>query len=379
MVISPDKLFLFAVNEGSNDVSVFSIRLDGTLRLVPGSPFASGGKFPTSLAWQNGYLYVANRGDGILPVAAAPTYTPGTRGSTNFSVFQIAGNGALTLQPTMTLEVPDGSSPGQIVSSNDGQFLWGLVPLYPTNNPPGDIPPAAIFPEGQSRMLSFSVDQDDGALNNAGAEVFLPPTNPLFTVGGVFKGAFMLGMRVHPTQPILYVNSLLASVLTVWNWNPNGSGELSFVTAVDPGAVGRGGAPCWTAVDPLGRYAYTASVVTDGVSAFSLTNPMAPVALQNLVLGGPKGPLPAGTPEPYQSTTAPFNLQVDPTGTYVYVSNHATCVANSIDSVNCPIGNAIHILKINADGTLTEQPYSPFIYPPEVEPTNARPKGLIVL
>jgi hypothetical protein len=34
---------------------------------------------------------------------------------------------------------------------------------------------------------------------------------------------------------------------------------------------------------------------------------------------------------------------------------------------------------VNSDGTLTEQPCSMFIYPPEVEPTNARPKGLIVL
>ena len=34
---------------------------------------------------------------------------------------------------------------------------------------------------------------------------------------------------------------------------------------------------------------------------------------------------------------------------------------------------------VNSDGTLTEQPCSMFIYPPEVEPTNARLKGLIVL
>ena len=54
-------------------------------------------------------------------------------------------------------------------------------------------------------------------------------------------------------------------------------------------------------------------------------------------------------------------------------------VTTSVDSVNCPLGNAIHILTINSDNTVIEQPYAPFIYPPEVEPANARPKGLIVL
>jgi hypothetical protein len=92
------------------------------------------------------------------------------------------------------------------------------------------------------------------------------------------------------------------------------------------------------------------------------------------------GNLPAGTPEPYVYTTAPFNLSPDPTGSFLYVVNHATCVSTSIDSTNCPQGNALHILKINqADGTLTEEPYSPYIFPPTMVPPDARPKGLVVL
>jgi len=374
LLLSPDKLFLFAVNEGSNDISVFSVRLDGTLRLVPGSPFPSGGKFPVSLAWQNGYLYVANRGDGILPVMVTPTYTPGTRGATNFSVMQIGADGALTLQTGMSVNVPDGSNPGQVLASNDGQFVWGLVPFVPTNNPPTDLPPVAIFPEAQSRLLSFAVDEDSGALNNAGPEVFLPYSNPLFTIAGVNKGGYMLGARLHPTLPILYANAVLANTLTVWTWNA--TGELSFVEAVGPGPSAD---PCWLAVDPMGRWAYAAAVHANQVTAYSLTNPMAPAYLQNVTLAGPQGPLPAGTPEPYGFTTAPFNISTDPTGTYVYVVNHATCVTTSVDSTNCPVGNAIHFLKINPDGTLTEQPNSPFIFAPEDVPTNARPKGLVVL
>jgi 6-phosphogluconolactonase (cycloisomerase 2 family) len=371
LLLSPDKLFLFAVNEGSNDISVFRVRLDGTLRLVPGSPFASGGKFPASLAWSNGYLHVANRGDGVLPVMITPTYVPGARGGTNYTAFFINGDGSLIARPELTVNAPDGSSPAQVVTSSDGQFLWALTPFSPTNDP--YVVP--IFPQSQSRLLSFGLDEDDGSMD-ARAEVALP-SNPLFTINGVNRGGFMLGIRPHPTQNILYANAVLANVLSVWTWDQTGA--LTFAGAVDPGAVGRSPDPCWLAVDPMGRWAYAASVNPDQVVAYSLANPLMPVALQNLTLAGPKAPLPAGTPEPYGSTTAPFNLSVDPQGKFVYVANHATCVTTSVDATNCPLGNAIHILKINTDGTLTEQPNSPYIFPPTMVPVNARPKGLAVL
>src|SRR5450755_431952 len=75
LIVSPDHRFLFATNTGSNDISVFSIRLDGSLRLVPGSPFPSGGIQPVSLSLANGFLYVVNRGDGILSTQVSAVYS----------------------------------------------------------------------------------------------------------------------------------------------------------------------------------------------------------------------------------------------------------------------------------------------------------------
>src|SRR5665213_796199 len=189
LLLSPDKLFLFAVNEGSNDISVFRVRLDGTLRLVPGSPFPSGGVFPDSLAWSNGYLYVTNRGNGILPTMVNPSYTPGTRGATNFSVFFINADGSLIAEPQNTVHAPDGSSPAQVVTSSDGQFLWALTPFSPTN----DNFVVPIFPQAQSRLLSFALDEDDGSLE-ARAEAYLP-ANPLFVINGINRGGYILGIR----------------------------------------------------------------------------------------------------------------------------------------------------------------------------------------
>jgi len=372
LLLSPDKRFLFAVNEGSNDISVFEVRLDGTLRLVPGSPFASGGIFPCSLTWQNGFLYVANRGNGILPTMVTPTYTAGTRGATNFSVLQINGDGSLALLSQLSVDAPDGSSPAQVVSSPDGQFVFGLVPFSPTN----DAFVVPIFPQSQSRLLAFAVDEDSGGLN-AQPEVALPK-NPLFVIGGVDRSGFMLGIRPHPMQNILYANAVLANTLSVWTWGPTGA--LTFGEGVNPGTIGGAADPCWLGIDPAGRWIFAAAVHGDQVASYSLANPTAPTLTQNVTLGGPSGPLPAGTPEPYGNTTAPFNLATDPTGNFLYVINHATCVSVTIDATNCPQGNAIHVLQVNqTTGALTEEPYSPIIPSPILMPTNARPKGLVIL
>ena len=49
MTISPDKKFLFAVNQGSDTVAVFRIdTATGALEHVEGSPFPSGGRAPST-------------------------------------------------------------------------------------------------------------------------------------------------------------------------------------------------------------------------------------------------------------------------------------------------------------------------------------------
>ena len=57
--------------------------------------------------------------------------------------------------------------------------------------------------------------------------------------------------------------------------------------------------------------------------------------------------------------------------------NHTTCTSVSIDPA-CSSGNAIHILNINSDGTLTEPATPPFIFAPTRAPNDTHPKGLIL-
>jgi 6-phosphogluconolactonase len=367
LIISPDHRFLFATNTGSNDISVFQVRLDGSLRLVPGSPFASGGIQPVSLALANGFLYVVNRGDGILPTQVAPNYVQGTRGGTNYSVLAVNFDGSLALRPELKIDAPDGSSPSQVVATPDGQFLFGDNFLSPSLDPPF----AGIFPFAHSLAISFQLDEDDGS-TLAQPAVGIPNAPP-FVVGGAFR-PFLLGMRPHPTQSILYVEAVTAGALVVFNWGPDGS--LTYQGAVT--ANGAGG-QCWTAIDPAAKFLYTSAIGPDVISVFSLADPLNPTFVQNFALGGPKGTLPAGTPEPETYTTAPFNLSVEPGGKFLYVVNHTTCTNLNIDATNCPAGNAIHIMSINGDGTLTETPKSPLIFPATMVPNTTHPKGIVVL
>jgi DNA-binding beta-propeller fold protein YncE len=368
LIVSPDHRFLFATNTGSNDISVFSIRLDGSLRLVPGSPFPSGGIQPVSLSLANGFLYVVNRGDGILSTQVTPVYSRGTRGATNYSVMSVNFDGSLTSHPELKIDTPDGSSPSQVVATPDGQFLFGDTFLSPSQSYP---PFAGIFPFAHSLLVSFTLDEDDGS-TQAQPAVGIPNQAP-FVVSNVFR-PFLLGMRPHPTQNILYVEAVTAGALVVFNWDQNGA--LTYHGAV--GANGAGG-QCWTAIDPMAKFLYTSAIGPDVISVFSLSDPLNPVFVQNFALGGPMGKLPAGTPEPETFTTAPFNLSVDPTGKFLYVVNHTTCTDSSIDPVNCPSGNAVHVMSINADGTLTESASSPLIFPPSMVPNNTHPKGIVVL
>jgi DNA-binding beta-propeller fold protein YncE len=368
LIVSPDHRFLFATNTGSNDISVFSIRLDGSLRLVPGSPFPSGGIQPVSLSLANGFLYVVNRGDGILSTQVSAVYSRGTRGATNYSVMSVNFDGSLTSHPELKIDTPDGSSPSQVVATPDGQFLFGDTFLSPSQSYP---PFAGIFPFAHSLLVSFTLDEDDGS-TQAQPAVGIPNQAP-FVVSNVFR-PFLLGMRPHPTQNILYVEAVTAGALVVFNWDQNGA--LTYHGAV--GANGAGG-QCWTAIDPMAKFLYTSAIGPDVISVFSLSDPLNPVFVQKFALGGPMGKLPAGTPEPETFTTAPFNLSVDPTGKFLYVVNHTTCTDSSIDPVNCPSGNAVHVMSINADGTLTESASSPLIFPPSMVPNNTHPKGIVVL
>lgn len=110
LVVNADRTLLFAVNPGSDDISVMLIKEDGSLELI-GAPVSSRGIEPASLALGGGLLYVANKGDAITPP--------------NYAGFRVGVDGVLQrIKRRITLNV--GDNPTQILFNPDGSLLVGI-------------------------------------------------------------------------------------------------------------------------------------------------------------------------------------------------------------------------------------------------------------
>src|SRR5438876_11270017 len=105
VTLSDDGRWLFAVNAGSNDVSVFSVSPGGGLALA--SRTASGGTLPISLTVHGNVLYVLNAG-----------------GTGNISGLAVGTSGALTAIAGTTLPLSGSNvGPAQVAFSPDGRRL----------------------------------------------------------------------------------------------------------------------------------------------------------------------------------------------------------------------------------------------------------------
>lgn len=110
LVANTDGTRLFAVNPGSDDISVMAIGPDGLLTIVD-EPVASRGVAPSSLALRNNLLYVANKGNADEPP--------------NYSGFRVGSDGSLTrVRRRVTLAI--GDNPTQVLFNRDGSMLIGI-------------------------------------------------------------------------------------------------------------------------------------------------------------------------------------------------------------------------------------------------------------
>src|SRR5262249_13308831 len=106
--LSADGRFLLAVDAGSNEISVLRIKPDGSLQLAQGSPVASNGVDPVSIAVHDDLVYVANAGPGT------------SSGDTNYTGFTLNAGGHLRPGSRSTYVLPNGSQPRPVPFNGDG-------------------------------------------------------------------------------------------------------------------------------------------------------------------------------------------------------------------------------------------------------------------
>jgi 6-phosphogluconolactonase (cycloisomerase 2 family) len=233
ITISADGKFLFATNDGSNNVSVFSInKKTGALTLVAGSPFATGGT-----ATCGGYdcgISLAPTWDGKHLIAASG-------GSDDMTVFSIATTGALT--PIVGSPFATAGSPDGIKVSPDNKFL---VVAEPDINE-GEI--FSIASDGSLTSLGAGQAPSGGELTGVDANCFPrwvygsdAAESTLVSGAMLSKSGGMTRLKGSPYEPGVGVNSNVVLIgnaggLTIVFVSNQGSNTITVFTAAVSGAL----------------------------------------------------------------------------------------------------------------------------------------------
>jgi 6-phosphogluconolactonase (cycloisomerase 2 family) len=207
--LSPDHTFLFVVNAGSNDVSVFRVKKDG-LKLVGRTP--SGGQFPNSVAVTDDAVYVLNAN------------------SSSVGIFSYNESGNLRARGTATLS-PNTAGPTEARVSPNGRWL-------------------DVTERASNTIDAFRIDED-GRL-----------AAPIKTE---HTGNTPFGFQFTPAGVLVVSEAGSASASS---YDQARTGALTALTS----AASNGGqaAPCWLIVDSRGRYAYTANAGGSSISGYSI-------------------------------------------------------------------------------------------------------------
>jgi DNA-binding beta-propeller fold protein YncE len=254
---------LYAVNAGSNTVSVFATRGD---RLYLRQVVSSGGTFPVSVAVRGDLVYVLNALNG-----------GSVQGYWSFfgHLFPIPGsNRPLHLNPTATPQFTN--TPGQVAFSPSGRQLivttkangddidvfgvgfGGRLSANPVvNSEPGTVPFAITFePSGQLVIAE--------AGTNALATFDLHPGGTLTQLDQVGTGQ-MATCWVASDGWHLFADNAGSADVTGFADAPHGQLTLLGQTSTDPGTVD-------AAVSPHGRYLYVQTGANGIVDEFSVSH-----------------------------------------------------------------------------------------------------------
>ncbi|HEY6293033.1 MAG TPA: beta-propeller fold lactonase family protein [Terriglobia bacterium] len=267
LLLSDDGHFLFAVNAGSNDISVMQAGVGG-LKLV--GTFPSGGTEPTSLALYKDLLYVLNAG-----------------GTPNITGFELNPDGTLAMLPGSSRPLAGGTAagPAQVGFTPDGSFLvvteknTNLIDTYqvlpsgladgPVSNTSSGATPFG-FTFGRSGALVVSeAAGGSGGTSAASSYQISRSAGSLTTVSpsvGDTQMAACWAVATNDGRLVYLVNSA-SGTLSSYGVGPEGQLTLLNATA---GSTGSGTVPLDAAITSNGAFLYVLDDGTGGVSVFRI-------------------------------------------------------------------------------------------------------------
>ncbi len=209
---------LLAVNAGSDQLSSFLVRGNGSLDLVGSVP--SGGMRPGSVTARGSLVYVLNIG-----------------GTDNISGFRLSPRGVLTPIANSTLPLSGtGVGGAQVSFSPNGRNL-------------------VVTEKGTNKISVYSVQTDGTA---SGPNVV--QSSGMTPFGFAFRGPVLVVSEA-------FGGSTDASATSSYELHADGS--LQLVSASVPTTET---AACWVAITPDGRYAYITNGGSGSITGYSLVN-----------------------------------------------------------------------------------------------------------
>jgi 6-phosphogluconolactonase (cycloisomerase 2 family) len=220
VLLSPGGRWLFAVNAGSDEISMFVVSPE-RLRLV--ARVGSGGHHPVSLAFHDGLLYVVNAGGAV-------------GGVDNIAGFRIHPIGGL---------VPIAGSVRPLSAASTG-------PAEISFSPEGDF--LVVTEKSANRILAFPVDED----GVAGAPIVNSSV-----------GETPFGFSFDPEGALLVSEAFggAANASAVSSYDLGRDGELA---VLDPSVATTQTAACWVVTTRNGRFAYVTDTGSATISGFSI-------------------------------------------------------------------------------------------------------------
>ena len=218
--VTPDNQFLFASSSGSNTITVFSVATNGTLTPISGSPFAAGG-VP----------------DGIKVSPDGRFLAVALISNDAVAIFSIASNGALTAVPGSPFPAAALGSVAGVDINCAGSLLFG----------------------GEANLTGTNIDVFSMGSNGALTPIAGSPFNNLGT--GVNSNVVVLS----PSDEHLFVSNQVSDTISVFNVASDGS--LSLVSGSPVAAPG--GPPAMMATNQAGTLLYV-SQDNGAVSVFTI-------------------------------------------------------------------------------------------------------------
>lgn len=261
LVFHPSKKYLYSVNSGVNNVSLYTVSASGALSEV--TPRVNAGTGPTVMAMDPAgqYLYVGNSG------------------SFDLSVFSInAKDGTLTQVGT---DLPIGISPLNMQVSPNGKFLYvtggatpGFIEVFSVNagaltqigaSPyaTGSVPAGLVIaPSGgflytanklDSTISEFAIAADGSLSPVAGSPIGLTTTGPIAML--IDKSAKYMFVACNQSPGLVLVFSI---------------GTTGALNQISNSQIATGAQPSFIATDASGKFVFVGNQSTPQIHSFSL-------------------------------------------------------------------------------------------------------------